>query len=92
MAATPSVTVSIGRRRIQRDLEVSLGFMAVGIGLLAVLGAMSLFGVLSAGTASTSDRQILAMALGGMGEVFAIIGTLFAGINWTLLRSPRVAQ
>jgi len=79
------------RWKTQRDLEASLGFLIAGTALLAVWTGLWASGADRISWANPGERFFLLYAIGEIGAIFFAIGTVFAVVNYWLLRRERVA-
>ena len=84
--------MTISRRKVERDLKVSLGILIVGVGLIAVWSGSAASGVLLRNDSNFANTVFLSQLLSGLGGMFVFIGALFAGINWSMLRRQRLGQ
>jgi hypothetical protein len=77
----------LSRRKTEKDLKVSEGMLIAGVVLyiisfvLAISGAYSQF--------ENGFGFFAIDILSGMASVFILIGAIFTGINWWLLRKGR---
>jgi len=80
-------SITLSRKKTERDLQVSLGMLIAGVGILVVLWTLSLSGVLF--NPSPGAGFLVYDVISGMAGTFVLIGAIFAGINWWLLRPQR---
>ena len=80
-------SLNIPHQKIVRDLKQSVGFLISGIAIYAIWVGLFLSGYVSSIAGSNSGNYILlANIVPGIGAVFTLIGAIFAGINWSMLR------
>jgi uncharacterized membrane protein len=81
-----SDSITLSRKKTERDLQVSLGMLIAGVVILVALWMLALTGIFSQ---ISSNAGFLAYdVISGMASVFILIGGIFAAINWWLLRPP----
>ena len=84
-AADPDALV-ISRRKTEKDLKVSVGMLIAGVVIYAVAIALTYWA--SSQLPNNAGFFVLDI-VSGMGSVFVLIGAIFTGINWWLLRKSR---
>jgi hypothetical protein len=83
-------SINISVRKTQRDLKVSLGLLFIGLGLAVVWMGLVFSGVLSRNYSTQAGSVALLSVLPGMSSIFILVGAIFAGINWSMLRRQRL--
>ncbi|MGP8159088.1 MAG: hypothetical protein ACLPWO_05745 [Thermoplasmata archaeon] len=85
--AVDSDSITLSRKKTEKDLQVSLGMLIAGVAILVVFWILALSGIFSQ---LSFGPEILAYdVVSGMASVFILIGGIFAAINWWLLRPRR---
>lgn len=77
------------QRKVELDSRVSLGFLLSGIAVLVAVGLVVGIWASFGGNGLPVGPTGLAVVVAGMAEVFIVLGALFVGVNWALLRSAR---
>jgi hypothetical protein len=85
VASSDAITIS--RRKVERDLSVSLTLAACGAVIWVAWFLLAVAGRLFVNSASFASLSVLGLVIPGTASVFLLIGTIFAVINWSMLRS-----
>jgi len=85
MVADPDALV-LSRRKTEKDLKVSEGMLVAGVAIYAVAIALTYWA--SSHVPNGTGFFVLDI-VSGTGSVFILIGAIFTGINWWLLRKSR---
>ncbi|MFZ1023743.1 MAG: hypothetical protein WAN87_06380 [Thermoplasmata archaeon] len=81
------------RRKTERDLQHSFGFLYAGIGLFLIWAPLELYRILFPASASQySGLGFVAMALPISAGIFTLIGLVFVSVNRSLLRRPPLSR
>ena len=84
---TDSITIS--RRKVERDLKVSLVLLVAGLVLTGVWMVLEFTHQIVVQNSSDMTTFVIIDAIGGTADVFILVGAIFAAINWSLLRKQR---
>jgi len=80
-APVDAASTERARRKLERDYQVSWGFVIAGVGIIVI--SVLLIRLLP----SSSDGVF--RWTGAMAGLFILIGAIFVVINWTLIRRQR---
>lgn len=77
------------QRKVELEFRVSLGFLLSGIAVLVAVGLVVGIWASFGGNGLPVGPTGLTVVVAGMAEVFIVLGALFVGVKWALLRSAR---
>ena len=86
---SPSDFVHLSASKVRRDLRLSLGILVAGVILVAVgsiLNYLLLTWITNSSVSTMADNGIVLSLPMSVGSVFILVGAIFTGVNWSLLR------
>jgi hypothetical protein len=81
-----SKEIHLSASRTRRDFHVSVALLIAGIAVTIGFFAFSIWANASGFYSSYAAASLLNSLLGGIGGALLLIGAIFTGINWSLLR------
>jgi hypothetical protein len=81
-----SKEIHLSASRTRRDLRISVALLIAGIAVSIGFFAFSIWASASGFYSSYAAASLLNSLLGGIGGTLILIGAIFTGINWSLLR------
>lgn len=89
-AASDQIIPSASKTR--RDYRLSLAFAVAGL-VIVVASYSSMYWAEATGHYPGAAFAVLVLgSLAGIGEILIIVGAIFAGINWSLLRKRHLGN
>jgi type IV secretory pathway VirB2 component (pilin) len=81
-----SKEIHLSVSRTRRDFHVSLAFLMAGVAVTIGFLAFSIWVSASGFYSSYATTSLIDSLLGGIGGTLILVGAIFTGINWSLLR------
>jgi len=78
--------IRLSTSKTRRDFRVSLALLVAGIAVTFGFYVFAIWASTSGVNPTSPLTDVLLSAIGGIGSTFILVGAIFTGVNWSLLR------